>query len=225
MDIILFILTAFGAVGGIIWLIKSVGGRYRRWKSRRLLATVPSDFAYKDLEIAARISDRGTSWYVVRQATAKILCDSLDHLDMGFNLVDSQSNSCSVSPDTLRLLQPVKSGGYDRITIKLPAPLPKGAETEFRLTVDFKKQFVPNTPRDWLAWESSREVDSLCLRVVFFGWNPTGAWTVVRDLSHRVLQEREIRPDMISHEVRYNVNSPATNLRYAIEWELPMDNE
>jgi hypothetical protein len=215
--IIALILTALGAVGGVLWVKGHVQNAWRHVKTRKAAPRQHSDFYYNSLEIGARIHDRGARWVVTRTATITSLQHELETVDIGVRPQDQREATYSISPaESLLLTRAGSIQGFEHFEVTPKQPLTRDERLPFVFACEFTKS---SKARDFLSWESNRRVDRLLLRVVFPDDN---AYRTVKAqiVSHsgRILEQRLLHPDVVTGEYRFewlNISPAAT---YCIAW-------
>lgn len=222
MEVVSFVLTAFGALGGIFWAVAYFMNHQKRRRALRALAEAPHDFYYKSLDTGARIGNKGRQWNALRRATVVSERDGLDNIEIGTRPLNKTQGHASLSPDTLKLVQTANVNGFERFQIQPDHPLNEGMEVAFVLQYPFEK--VPDASgKDFFSWRSNRRVDDLCLRVLFEDHPPMQVLAQITDTSSRVVQHSQVRPDPLTHEYRWPVGATIRNLTYALVWDLPKE--
>lgn len=220
MTVAAWILAVLGAVGGVLWLQRVGRAALRLHKLRRLPRRSPKDFAYKSLEIGARVYDKGSRWEVTRSATVRSLREGLAEIDIGVRPLNQRTATYNVKPqDTLQLLRrPDRIVGYDFFAIKPRQSLNADQELQFTFVCNFEKQAQKD---DFLTWASNRRVDRLRLRVLF----PDGDIKVkvkrqiVSQAGH-VLEECDLHPDPVTGEYRLEETDLSPTAVYSISWTV-----
>ncbi len=223
MQIIALILTALGAIGGIIWVARTGKNYLRRRQLKKRLKPVSKDFFYKKLEIGAKVSKNGTEWETTRKATIVSLVDKLNHIQIGVRRHNKENgeHSCSLSPDTLKLAPSGISGeGFELFHITPDAALCCDEELSFIFRSNFLKKQDKDLGKDCLLWRSAIKVDELCLRVVFADNIPKKLMAQILDLSSNVLDEKQLSQDLLTGEFHWSVPSPVSNLVYTLAWDI-----
>lgn len=215
MEILFLVLSILGAIGGVIWLREKLARWIAILFSRLRQRQEQANFFYRELEISARISDKGAKWQTCRRATVFLKKPS-NHIICGIGIPDKIRDSISIVPTDMHLES--YNDHFSKLT-KYRIIFPRVVESMEGVKWEIKCDFEKSPPsHEMLYWISSLRVDSLTLRAVFVDQKPTVRWRVT-DSSDFVLVDEIVQVDSLTGEVRKTTTAPRPNLQYALIWE------
>lgn len=224
-DIVGFILTILGAFSSISWIHQKTSDLIEKRKSRKILSSLSPDFYYSELDIGARISECGCVWNTIRKARIVSLTSDLSCIDIGILPTSMINQEYRIVPATFKVLSRGENEfGFEHWCIKPEKLLKRNEPTNFNFYFDFQKNINRESTQDRLSWSSNRQVNKLCLRVVFTDKYVQSVKFKLFDNSSRVLDERELAIDETTLEFRHTIISPLPNLIYTLTWEWPILN-
>ena len=230
-DILPFVIT--GAIAFIMGVLGSLGlfnlvaNRISHISTRFLPSYIddtPKDFRYKEIEIGARISEEGFAWETVRKAKIVSLTNNLQDIEVGVTTENIEmGEEPTVEPQHFTVTrQPVNAYSLStkatKYVLHTNTPIKKYKTAEFTFHYTFRK--FRTLPAEDLFWASStREVETLRLRLIFLDDRPVKVFKKVQDtMRMRELSSTEIEAENFTKEYVWSIPRPRRDRVYSLTW-------